>query len=492
MKFKPLALACMLASLAACGQINSTNVIENDIQGDLDGLLSAVPSAKPVARRQHSVEEVRIPRNAPWLGMRIDAQYQDEAKSAIKTVLQGRPVVFNLKSDTNPFVSSPVDASTVMGHLDAIMVQSDWAYAVDGGVLVVSDTVSRQFTLQAIPGIGVGRVALGAAGATGSAASNSLDLISAPYRDLENSLRSIASDYETVVQAEAIGSAEAGSPQASMITMSPSSNAVIVNGPPSLMRRVERIVEEFNEAVNRKVHIIITVYDVQFTSSSQRSIDFDLLRKAAIGTTASFQGSSLISATPGSLSLGLDFFEGNSMDASSLVFNLLRQQGQTSVRIHEAFEATNNQVFSIQDQRTTPYISQVSTERSDGGSISSLTPSIETEEVNTGLGFHVVASIANDSINIRLGLTQSDLIRFDPYKFGSGDSGISGSLPVTDNQSRIIPMNLRDGETRLIANLSQSQSRNDTGDSGFGFLGRAKSKDTHEKQTVIAVSVKIL
>ena len=192
------------------------------------------------------------------------------------------------------------------------------------------------------------------------------------------------------------------------------------------------------------------------------------------------------------MSLGLDFFEGNELDSSTVVFNLLRQQGNTSVKLHEAFEATNNILFSIEEQRSTPYISQVSVQRQDGGSISSLTPTIETETVKTGLGFHVVATIADQTINVRLNLSQSDIVRFDPYNFGSGEASISGTFPVTDNQNRMIPLTLQDGETRLIANLTQSQFSNDSAGSGLFGIGRSDAVDNSEKQTVIAVTAKIL
>lgn len=485
MNHKPLLLTISLAAIMSACTSPDSSISDSEARDELSALLNSVPTVQPVVK-QPVYEEVRIPRHAPWLGQRIDAQYQDEAKEAIRAVLQGRPVVFNLKNDSNPVVSSPIGATTLIEHLDAIAVQADWAYSVEGGVVIVSDTLTRQFALQAIPGVGVGRVSLNTLqSGQGSGASNTLDIFNSPFRDLESALRSVIADYRPA-QGGALGAEE------QLYSLVPSANSLTVNGPPSLMRRVAQVVDDFNESHNRKVHLIITVYDVSFTNTSQRSIDFDLLRQAAIVSSGSFQGSSLIQTAPGSFSLGLDFFEGNSMDASTLVFNLLRQQGNTTVKLHEAFEATNNIVFSIEDQRRTPYISQVSLQRQDGGSISSLTPSIETEIISTGLGFHVIATIANNNINVRLSLSQSDLVRFDPYRFGSGDAGISGTLPVTDTQDRVIPMTLKDGETRLIANLTQSQFRNDSAGSGLGLLGRSSAVDNAEKQTVIAVTAKIL
>jgi len=485
MKKKSLSML-LVALLQACTFTDNTPSNEEEMRASLAALLESVPEVQAI--RKPTQEEVMVPRHAPWLAQRIEAQYQDTAQEAIRTVLQGRPVVFELlKELRNPIVSSPVGATTVMEHLDAITVQADWAYSVDSGVVVVSDSTTQQFSLQAIPGIGVGRVSFNTlGGGTGGGSMNSLDLANTPYRDLETALRSVVGDYMPE------GSSGGGEGDMLMYSIAPSANSLTVNGPPSLMRRVKRIVDDFNESVTRKVHLIITVYDVSFSDSTQRSIDFDLLRQAAIATSASFQGSSLVQTTPGSFSLGLDFFEGNSMNSSTVVFNLLRQQGNTTVRLHEAFEATNNLVFSIEDQRSTPYISEVSLERQDGGSISSITPTIETETISTGLGFHVVATIANQSVNIRLSLSQSDLVRMEPYRFGGGDSAISGSLPVTDNQYRVIPMTLKDGETRLIANLTQSQFRNDQAGSGLGYLGRSNAVDNSEKQTVIAVTAKIL
>ncbi len=459
-----------------------------EIRQELTRILEAIePTQASPILDQLEQEEVKIPRSAPWLAHRYDAQYSDTSKEAIETVLQGRPVIFELKNENNPAVSSPVDAITVKQHLDAIAVQADWSYVVDDGVVVFSDTDSRQFFIQSIPGFGTSRVAFNTLGGSDASqttgASNSLTITNTPYADLQNSLASVVSDY--VEEGQNLESA-------TVYSLLPSANTLTVNGPPSLLRRVQRIVDDFNYSVSRKVHLIITVYDVSFSNSSQRSIDFNVLRQRAIATNASFQGAGLIPTRAGGLSFGIDFFEGNTFDSSTLVYNLLRQQGDTTVRLHEAFEATNNIVFSIEDQRTTPYISQVSIQRQDGGAISQLTPTIETEKISTGLGFHVVATIANENIIVRLSLSQSDLVRFDPYNFGSGENSISGTLPVTDNQFRVIPMTLKDGETRLIANLTQTQFRNDESSSGIGWLGRSNGVDESEKQTVIAVTAKIL
>lgn len=490
MKGRFIVLASVLI-FNGCVMKSNLPTEQKEVQDGLGELLTTIPAAQPKPRPQP--EGIEIPRLAPWLGDRLAAQYQDDAKSAIKTVLQGRPVFFELKREENPPVTSPVDASTVMGHLDAIMVQADWSYSVDRGVVVVTDTETRQFPIQATPGFRSGR--LGLSGSNSGGAENSMSINNLPYRDLEASVQSAARDYMMEEQNSNQAGRSSSSNNAAdgeMYTFLPSSNTLTVSGPPSFVRRVETIVNDFNESVTRKVHLVITVYDVEFNSSSQRSIDFDLLRDAAIASSISMNGSSLVQSTAGGLRLGLDFFEGNAFDSSRLVFNLLRQQGQTTVKIHEAFEATNNVIFSIENQRITPYISQVSTDRQDGGSISSLTPTIQTQEVNTGMGFHVVATIAGDNIGVQLSLKQSDLVRFDPYNFGSGDSGISGSLPVTDVEDRVIPMTLKDGETRLIANLTQAQFRSDDAGSGFGIFGRSRAENGSEKQTVIAVSAKIL
>lgn len=487
---KKLSAVAIAAVLTGCSFSNIPDKEQKAAQDSMADLLRDVPAVQQRPRAAQ-IERVRIPRTAPWLGDRYEASYRDEAKDAIRAVLQGRPVVFDLKNDTSPIVTSPVDASTIIGHLDAIMVQADWAYTVDAGVVIVTDTVTRQFPLHAIPGLSSGRLGLSATGAQSATMANSLDVTAAPHRDLELALRSIFAEHSND-NGQGQPTGMGGAVENAVYTIVPSANLLTVNGRPSIMRRVAQVVNDFNEAITRKVHLVITVYDVAFSSSSQRSIDFDMLREAAIMSSASFTGSSLIQTSSGGFSLGLDFFEGNELDGSSIVFNLLQQQGNTTVRLHEAFEATNNVLFSIEERRSTPYISQVSIDRQDGGSISSLTPSIETETVRTGLGFHAVATIADNSVNVRLALSQSDLVRFDPYKFGSGDSGISGTLPVTDDQDRVIPITLRDGETRLIANLTQSQFRNDQAGSGFGWLGRASSIANSEKQTVIAVTARIL
>lgn len=476
-----LLVGVVALALASCTYTNSRDSLEEPIQRDLSALLAEVQPVQPITPKV--TNEVRVPRNAPWLSNGLAAQYRDRAREAIQIVLAGRPAIFPRDEEDNPIVSSPFGASTIKDHLDAISIQADWSYTISDGVVIFSDSETRQFSIHTMPGVGLSRLPLGSFDQQRSGgATNNFDLSFSPYRDLETSVAALIADYSRGLPARS----------STIYSLEPFTNTLTVSGPPSLLRRVSRLVESFNAAAGSKVHLSITVYDVSFSDSTQRSIDFDLLRQAAITSAASFQGSGLVQTVNGGLSLGLDFFEGNSLDSSTLIFNLLQQQGTTSVKLHEAFEALNNMMFSIEDQRTTPYVSKVSVDRQDGGSISSLTPSIELDELITGLGFHVVSTISGDTIMLRLALSQSDLVRFDPYKYGTGENQLSGSVPVSDGHNRIIPIILKDGETRLIANLSQSQSRNDESGSGFGFIGRSNAVNNSQTQTVIAVTAKIL
>lgn len=460
-------LTSLLAGCMSAGHNNEKASLEAEVAQLLDSLTPLYADESSLSTEQAA------PQLATWLDNSFEARFRDNARAAILTVLQGRPAVFDLATAENPQVISSPEARTIREHLQAIVTQAGWFFVVRDDVLIVSDSATRRYSLNAMPATVSASFGIGGEDSVGR---HDIELLSTPYVDLESTVSQLVAEAE----AKAVYS------------FLPTANTLVVTGPPGLQRDIAMLVREYNQAIARKIHLVITVYDVSFSDSSARSVDLDIFREAAIAASASFQGSKLIQPSADGLSLNLDFLEGNSVNASSLIFRLLEQQGHTTVKLHEAFEASNNVVTSIQDHRIQPYVSQVSLARQDGGSFTSLTPTIETASVSTGLGFDVLATVIDDEISVRLRLSQSDLVRFENYAFGSGDNSISGRLPVTDAQQRLIPMSLRDGETRLIANLTQTQFRNSDSKGLFGFGGAATSRNQMEKQTVIAVTARLL
>ena len=491
---------------------------------------------------------IRIPRDAPWLGETLAATYQATPAEAVQLVLQGRPVTWDLQRpaySSDLLVTSPYSgAGTIVEHLDHIASLADWSWSVKNGRVNIEDMPTRNYPIAAMPGsleaslpfraMSINQAGAGvAAGVGGSSqagqgggggqagglseqnAENNFSINTDVYGELRTALNQIlglpistsipqtAGEIMQAVAGDALAPSRQSATQQAQAppqdydrpgyTIVPSANLLILTAPPSIHDRVNQVLDELNSAINRKVLLTITIYEVQFTDARQRGLDLQLFRTAATAAGINLNGSALDITSPNGLSLDLASLEGNAFDGSTLIYSLLELQGHTTVRLHEEFEAISNVPLSISDERAHPYISEVSLGNTIGGALSQVNPQIQTSQLSTGFAFHALASIAGeDNISVRITLSQADLVRWEQYQFGSGVGAISGTLPITDSQHRVIRMNLQNNETRLVANLTKTAVSGDQANQNLGLLGSSAEQSSSEQQTLISVTATIL
>lgn len=478
------------------------------IADELEALLdtSSTEPDHPEDTEHAFPEPIRIPRAAPWLGDIAASSYLTDPVSAIEELLPGRAIRWDLAHPIPDIaVLAPGGPRTIAEHLDHIAQQADWAWFFENGSIIVTDMETRNYAIAAIPGSQDASIPMRAleqsdssAGSGGGAGAeqpeNNFEIELDAWRDLSDLLtqtigipRPNRIPQDLFEPPAPIGTTSAES----SFTMTPAGNFVTVTAPPSIQREVERAIDRFNAGLNARALLTITVYELEFADDNQRSVDFNVLRDAATAADLEITGPDFDLSSNG-ISFTLTSLEGNEYDASSLLFRLLEAQAQTTVRLHERFETVNNIPISISDRRVLPYVAEISTGNQIGGGLSSLTPDVQTRVLSTGLALNVVSSIARDTVNVRLGYSQAELVRLDTYQFGSGPSAISGTLPVTDASDRLFRMSLRSGDTRLIANTTATRIANESANNAFGLLGGSRANGRSQRQTVIAVTVQIL
>ena len=471
------------------GQGQDSEAILAELRGAVERASGVVEEAEPVAEPV----KVRIPR---WLAEQAEYQCTDEedARDAIIDLARPRPVRFEMfgdRVDVNEYRPLCGDYSK-WEHLRAISAQLDWEIDTEASdVVVVTDRVTRQYPIAALPGNRQTQMefrSLGAGGVGSGQDQATPDIATAATGNI-NRLSFDATPVDEL--GEALFVALRGYGVNAGWQISPSATSVTVNGSIAAHRRAEGVIEDFNRRANTRARITISVYEVEFVDGSQVSLDLTLMRDAAVSSFVGLDGDNLVSVTDQGLALRFDFAGRTSrFDVASFVGNLLRLQGRTTQRLHEAVEVTTTDMVSIENTRTLPYVSEVSTGNQVGGAFSTLSPQIQIEQVSEGLGVHVLASMSegHDVLNVQLALSQNELVRWDEYAFGSGAGAISGRLPIMDSQHRMLRLTLEDGETRLVANLTRD-ANSDERAQGLGVMSR---RENVRKQTVIVVSANVL
>ena len=529
---RPAVFVLALALLAACAApepigapIADIEQIASELEQLLDPTLGhdQIPDSPASANVPPPIE---IPRDAPWLGDVQSYNYALPPMDAIAELLPGRSIRYDLSRPIPDIVIvAPPGPRTLFEHLDNVTGQSDWIWTYRDGVIVVTDTLARAYAVSAPPGSqnasipmralhqeqgagglwGAGNAAFGTP--TGGSALGSAE--DEPENNFDMELDAWQSLSELISLATGIQPAQPPSPVNLNIfdpppiltggdggtpsfVLLPEANMVYVTAAPSIHERVAAVIADFNLSLNARVLLTITVYEIDFSDRATRSFDLRLLREAATLADLEIEGTTFDLSDANGLSLRLDTFEGNAYDASNLLLTLLNTQGQTSIRLHERFEIVNNIPVSISDQRSTPYVARVSTANAIGGAVSQLSTEVETISINTGIALNVLASIANDTVNVRLGYSQADLVRLTPYSVGPDAAAIVGNLPVTDSSHRLFRMSLADGATRLVANVTQTEISDRESNNVFGLFGGSRSLEQSQRQTIIAVTAQIL
>lgn len=476
------ALALLLAS---CANSGSTMVSPNSVSMSSSTLPASLePEKKRIAaqqRRQRAVtKRIRIPADAPWLFNPVEVTFADlPADVALRLMVPPGLLRVGELTYGVPTVRSASRAKTLLDQITNICAQANWAWRFENGVLVISEYQTRSFDIAATLGRTTALIGSGALGETDDQSNRSV-ITSNPIEDLERSISSITS-----------GKINAGSVMTN-VSIVPSAGQLLVTARPDTLQRVRRVVDEFNERLRRRVQIEFVLYEIDVSNSQERNLNLSAIRNAAV--SAGFDFSTLNDVSNGSGQLSLSFNEGNGYDGSRILFNWLQRLGDTEITIRKRIVAQNQSVISLRDVETSRYVSQVSTQRQITGAVDFTSPTVEISELNTGEQWSVIPSIDEDRVYLRLGVSRAQVLGFEEYSFADG--AIAGRLPQSATDEIVVPISLRDGETRLITNLSTQLNSGSTTKSPLlsGLLPFLSSKTARDRkiESVVALTVHIL
>ncbi len=458
-----------------------------------------------------ALEEVRIPRAEAWLEQPLPVRYRDlPADQAIRQVLQGRPVRFDLPGPgesaelpgrSMPRVRSSPTAKTVRDHLTSIAVQADWSWTLQAGVVLVREFETRRFTLSSPPGhyvAGLGLRNLNESG--GSVADNRLDLALDPYAN--EILAQVRNVLGLGHESDGGGAVD---PRVA-VTVAPSANLITVTAKPNALREVAALLDDFDRAVRRIVRIHLSLIEVDFRDGAQRDLALNLIRRSrrlplnlllGSSTATVLSGTGAVSVlggdvvSEGGAALGAVMSRPSQRETgSSAVAQWLDTFGEATIAFDDTVEIVNNRIASVDLTRTEQYISSITREVVEGSD--QLSTEVEFEDLRTGLVVHLQPTVRDDGrITLTLGFSRSALVGRTPYDFGT----VQGVTHVTDDFNRLLSVSLQAGEPRLLASLSEAASREDR--SRIPFFGRfglnaGKERSVRQREMVMMITADVV
>ena len=452
-------------------------------------------SSPPAAR-------VRVPAAAPWLADRVSVQFRNlAAPKALALVVPDGLLAFQFDAAEIPVTALP-GAVTRMAQIEAICAAADWHWEISGGVVLVSDVETRVWDLAALPGLLTGEVNNQKLQTGGGRSAVDLSIGVNSHETMVETLRSLlASERETRVTTIFADETDSGreytttldqrSPETN-VTLLTDTGQIAATASPSLLNRMEAVIKAHREAASRRVALEFVLFEVNVSGREDRKLDLNALRNAgtSLGLDVKLPATAPTGST-GDLTITLD--NDSRSKGSELVFHWLETQGDTTVEVRKNVVALHNQPTVLGDVETRRYISEVTIQQQVAGPTGTTSPSVEIEEVNTGETWSVVAAIGDGEVLVRLASGRARLLELLPFSVGDG---IEGSLPRTALSSFEAPIYLRDGETRVITDLSSQIVSSSVNRSPLidwlAPWGRGVNKQDTRIETVITMTATIL
>ena len=167
---------------------------------------------------------------------------------------------------------------------------------------------------------------------------------------------------------------------------------VTVTAPRSLLVQVETYLETLKKELSRQVMIEAKIIEVQLDSNTQKGIDWSELFKDSLFTAyVTFGDFGRIYPKEGAKFIGrVDLFKGD----INLLLNFLEEHGNVKVLSNPKLALLNGQPAMITVGENVHYIDNVTT--TIDSETKTVTYTVETNSILSGIGFGVMASISSD------------------------------------------------------------------------------------------------
>ncbi len=335
---------------------------------------------------------------------------------------------------------------SMSGLLDLVASRYNIDWEWDNNSVRFFKTKSKTFRLTALPGdtslssrIGTTSNGSGSSGgaSTSSAVNSSSELNAgvefsglSVWRGIEESIKTMLSDEGRV-------------------TVTPATGTVTVEDTPLVLSRVEKFIDNQNDALSKQVVINVKVLSVDLTDSNEYGINWDVVyenlnRSIGFGLTNTF------APTVGATNLAFRVLSGSMFDGSSAMISALSQQGKVSQVTSASLVTINNQPAPIQVGRQTTYLASSTTTVGTGGAGNtvSLTPGL----ITTGFSMNVLPHILdNGKLMLQYSGDISALTRISTVT--SGETSIQ--TPEIDTRNFMQRVIMTTGETLVVTGFEQ-------------------------------------
>lgn len=548
MKLNHLMAALALAGVATgCAEIQKH---ETSIRDDADRVHAEAKRAVANANAKFSAESVVTRVNGAWLGnryvvaeikqegglppfmdMSVTVRDQSGQLSTVEAMaervvtLTGIPV--RIMPDVNLATSTPaapVPASPMMpmqgmppgqgvspmastvdysgkvsGFLDMICARFGLAWKYQDKQIYIYRFVTREFSLDALPGTTKFKASVSKAGGGGSAASGSTS--GSSY----NSTSNVDTDSELAVWKSMQEAVSQMLSKDGKVALNQSTGTLVVTDVKENVERVAKFVERENAILTRQVAVDVQVLTVTLDNSKEYGIDWNLVYSKLSNLTPDWtlgftSPSTLLGATAGSVGLQIvSPVDSNGLtdriSGSQALFQALSSVGAVSVVTSTTAITLNRQPIPVAVTNQTGYLASTSPATATTGGTGGV-PGLVPGTVTTGFILNLLPAITDDNrVLLRFALDLSDLKRIGTISVGSGETLQSIQTPEILSTQFMQGVALKGGETLVLTGFERTSGQADRAtlaeQAPIGLGGSYKGNRSRT-MTVVMLTPKVL
>lgn len=399
-------------------------------------------------------------------------------------------------------LANTVDYSgKVSGFLDMICARFGLAWKYQDKQVYIYRFVTREFSLDALPGTTKFKASVSKAGGGGSSGGSSGSTSGNSY----NSTSNVDTDSELAVWKSMQEAVTQMLSKDGKVALNQSTGTLVVTDVKENVERVAKFVERENAILTRQVAVDVQVLTVTLDNSKEYGIDWNLvyskLSNLAPDWTLGFTSpSTLLGTAAGSVGLQIvSPIDSNGltdrMTGSQALFQALSSVGAVSVVTSTTAITLNRQPIPVAVTNQTGYLASTSPATATTGGTGGV-PGLVPGTVTTGFILNLLPAITDDNrVLLRFALDLSDLKRIGTISVGSGATLQSIQTPEILSTQFMQGVSLKGGETLVLTGFERASGQADRAtlseEAPIGLGGSYKG-NRNRTMTVVMLTPKVL
>ncbi|APX10097.1 hypothetical protein SL034_004293 [Vibrio harveyi] len=393
--------------------------------------------------------------NIEWLNTEVSINISDQNVSVLLTrILADTNVSVMFDSGANPTAKVNLAFNgTRADALEAIGKQLDYKIVPEKNKVTISATESEEFTIT-IP-TGSFAATLGSKGTESH--SMAVTATSNIIQEVEDGIKAILD--------------KKGSTKSI-----PSLSMVHVTTSPSRMSQVRNFVSSYQRELSKQVIVDVQILEFSSNLGKEQGVDWNIVRQVGDGTLKFFiPSTNTISQGAG---YGMSFVGSGGWDGTTALIKALKQQGTVATKTPITNLILNNQPTNLSQTGTTPFISEIKTENSDGV----VSTEVERDSLTTGVDLMVIPNVQDEYVWLRISGELSKSTNDKQEKVGD----VQLRFIDTQESKFSFTNKLRYGHTYVIASVKQQKTQADKMEHfGIPFLGGTGSVNSTTETLVL-------